>query len=87
MKREINNEKFSISNYYFKQKKVKNDENKTADVVAAVGAGLVPATMALLMPMFFGRRRRRSIGTIPTSHLDLEKSNQLMNQPIYHLFM
>ncbi|XP_014242433.1 uncharacterized protein LOC106662709 [Cimex lectularius] len=30
-------------------------------VLAAVGAGMVPATMAMLLPMVLGKRRRRSI--------------------------
>lgn len=66
--------------------KVKNDQNKSTEMVAAVGAGMVPATMALLMPMFLGRRRR-SLDTVGASHLDLKKSKQSLNQPIYQLFM
>lgn len=33
-------------------------------VLAAVGAGMVPATMAVLMPMMLGKRRRRSTDEI-----------------------
>lgn len=29
--------------------------------LAAVGAGLLPATMAMLVPIMLGRRRRRSV--------------------------
>lgn len=76
------------TNEKYKKNKVKNDQNKSAEMVAAVGVGMVPATMALLMPMILGRRRRRrSVDTETASNLDLEKSTQSMNQPIYQLFM
>lgn len=36
----------------------KNDRDKSAEILAAVGAGMVPATMAMIMPMVLGRKRR-----------------------------
>lgn len=36
-------------------------ENTSAEILAAVGAGLVPATMAMIVPLALGRRKRRSI--------------------------
>lgn len=69
------------------EKTVKN-EDKTTAMVAAIGAGMVPATMALLMPLFLGRRRRRrNVDTVVKPHLDLQQSKHSMNQPIYRLFM
>lgn len=38
----------------------KNGQDKSTEILAAVGAGLVPATMAFIAPMVLGRRRRRS---------------------------
>lgn len=38
--------------------------------MAAVGAGVIPATLAALLPVLVGRRRRRrSYGTLPFPHL------------------
>lgn len=36
----------------------KNGLDKSTEIIAAVGAGLVPATMAFLAPMVLGRKRR-----------------------------
>lgn len=35
-------------------------QSKTA-VLAAIGAGMIPATMAMLLPMVLGRRRRSTV--------------------------
>lgn len=32
--------------------------DKSTEILAAVGAGLVPATMAIIAPMLLGRKRR-----------------------------
>lgn len=34
-------------------------------VLAAVGAGMVPATVAMLMPMIAGRRKKRDLSATP----------------------
>lgn len=36
----------------------KTDRDQSTEILAAVGAGMVPATMAMLMPMVLGRKRR-----------------------------
>lgn len=36
----------------------KSGSDKSTEIIAAVGAGLVPATMAFLAPMVLGRKRR-----------------------------
>lgn len=36
----------------------KDETDKTTEIMAAVGAGMLPATMAMLMPMVLGRRKR-----------------------------
>lgn len=36
----------------------KSDRDKSTEILAAVGAGMVPATMAMIMPMVLGRKRR-----------------------------
>lgn len=40
-------------------------------VLAAVGAGMVPATMAMLMPMVLGRKKRNAIDTAKTTTFDV----------------
>lgn len=42
----------------FKVIATKSGQDKSTEILAAVGAGLVPATMAFLVPMVLGRRRR-----------------------------
>lgn len=46
----------------------KNDQDKTTEILAAVGAGMVPATMAFLMPMMLGRKKR-SLDQLTSSHI------------------
>ncbi|XP_031767014.1 uncharacterized protein LOC113513060 [Galleria mellonella] len=41
------------------RKKVSNVAPDRSTILAAVGAGMVPATMAMVVPMMLGRRRRR----------------------------
>lgn len=36
----------------------KSGHDKSTEILAAVGAGLVPATMAFLIPLAMGRKRR-----------------------------
>ncbi|XP_045773744.1 uncharacterized protein LOC123873089 [Maniola jurtina] len=45
------------------RKKVVGNKNAldSSTVIAAVGAGMVPATMAMVVPMMLGRRRRRDL--------------------------
>lgn len=38
----------------------RNPANKRTAIIAAVGAGMIPATMAMLLPMVLGRRRRNT---------------------------
>lgn len=48
-------------------KKVMNVKTSGMDssaVLAAVGAGMVPATVAMLMPMIAGRRKKRDLSTV-----------------------
>ncbi|XP_055321869.1 uncharacterized protein LOC129577916 isoform X2 [Sitodiplosis mosellana] len=63
----------------------KNGEDKSTEILAAVGAGLVPATMAFLAPMVFGRRRRRSIDS--TSKLPIQFQQNTHSPLIHPLFM
>lgn len=44
----------------------------TSAVIAAVGAGMVPATMAMLMPMVLGRKKRFANAMEPMKHVDNE---------------
>lgn len=44
----------------------------SAEILAAVGAGLVPATMAMIVPLAMGRKRR-SIND-PNEHQHLQKN-------------
>lgn len=37
----------------------KDSGDRSTEIMAAVGAGMLPATMAMLMPMVLGRRRRK----------------------------
>lgn len=58
-------------NRVVRRKIVSNASPDSATLLAAVGAGMVPATMAMVVPMMLGRRRRRrDIQEIPESHLD-----------------
>ncbi|XP_023952881.2 uncharacterized protein LOC112056659 [Bicyclus anynana] len=48
-----------VKNKVLRKKLVNNQNNPdSSTVMAAVGAGMVPATMAMVVPMMFGRRRR-----------------------------
>lgn len=46
-----------------KRKIVSNVSPDSSSVLAAVGAGMVPATMAMVVPMMLGRRRRRDVNS------------------------
>lgn len=51
--------------YFYKVYATKSgQENTSAEILAAVGAGLVPATMAMIVPLALGRRKRRSINDL-----------------------
>lgn len=47
-------------------------QDTTAEILAAVGAGLVPATMAMIVPLALGRKRR-SIGNVD-NHQQFQQS-------------
>ncbi|KAJ2951756.1 hypothetical protein O0L34_g13923 [Tuta absoluta] len=47
--------------YKVKRKLVSNSAPDSSTVLAAVGAGMVPATMAMVVPLMLGRRRRRDV--------------------------
>lgn len=49
------------TNRVVKRKVVPNTSPDSSTVLAAVGAGMLPATMAMVVPMMLGRRRRRDI--------------------------
>lgn len=68
-------------------KPVKDPGDKTTEILAAVSAGMVPATVAMLMPIVLGRKRR-SIGIqLPANIINesmqakliLDKQNQNRN--------
>lgn len=44
-------------------KPMQTKDSRNNAVFAAVGAGMIPATMAMLLPMVLGKRRRRDIDT------------------------
>lgn len=50
-------------NRIVKRKMVSNVSPDSSTVLAAVGAGMVPAAMAMVVPMMLGRRRRRDVNT------------------------
>ncbi|XP_049874963.1 uncharacterized protein LOC126373050 [Pectinophora gossypiella] len=50
-----------VYNRVVKRKIVSNVSPDSSTVLAAVGAGMVPATMAMVVPMMLGRRRRRDL--------------------------
>lgn len=53
------------------RKKVLGSKNPdSSTILAAVGAGMVPATMAMVVPMMLGRRRRRDIDNPQIMHFD-----------------
>ncbi|CAK1543017.1 unnamed protein product [Leptosia nina] len=53
-----------------KKKLVSTSSPDSATVLAAVGAGMVPATMAMVVPMMLGkRRRRRSLSDVKLDQL------------------
>ncbi|OWR51720.1 hypothetical protein KGM_211372 [Danaus plexippus plexippus] len=55
------------------KKKLVGNKNSpdSSTVLAAVGAGMVPATMAMVVPMMLGRRRRRDLDYTPQIlHID-----------------
>lgn len=58
-------------NRLIKRKIVSNVSPDSTTLLAAVGAGMVPATMAMVVPMMLGKRRRREINRTPQfSELD-----------------
>lgn len=50
-------------------------EDTSAEILAAVGAGLVPATMAMIVPLALGRKRRS---------IDNLNEHQRFQQNIYY---
>lgn len=46
-----------------RRKVASNVSPDSSTILAAVGAGMVPATMAMVVPMMLGRRKRRDINT------------------------
>ncbi|KAI8432092.1 hypothetical protein MSG28_004597 [Choristoneura fumiferana] len=52
-------------NRAMKRRIVSNVSPDSSTVLAAVGAGMLPATMAMVVPMMLGRRRRRDLNTTP----------------------
>lgn len=61
----------------------KNGHDKSTEIIAAVGAGLVPATMAFLAPMVLGRKRRSINKTAEQYNSD----HHFTYNPIIHSFM
>ncbi|XP_014369895.2 uncharacterized protein LOC106719922 [Papilio machaon] len=54
-----------------KRKVVPSNLPDSSTVFAAVGAGMLPATMAMVVPMMLGRRRKRGLNEMtPPLHLD-----------------
>lgn len=66
-------------------KKVMSIQNPGVDssaVLAAVGAGMVPATMAMLMPIIAGRRKKRDLSAaIPTAMMVLGRPRNVTHFP------
>ncbi|XP_041981386.1 uncharacterized protein LOC121734828 [Aricia agestis] len=54
-----------VRHKYYKKKLIASSNYKpdTSTVLAAVGAGMVPAAMAMVVPMMLGKRRRRDVIT------------------------
>lgn len=50
-----------VKNKILKRRIVSNVSPDSSTLLAAVGAGMVPATMAMVVPMMLGKRRRREI--------------------------
>lgn len=60
-----------VKNRVIRRKIVSNVSPDSSTLLAAVGAGMVPATMAMVVPMMLGRRRRRrNVRESPVLHLD-----------------
>ncbi|KOB77322.1 putative conserved secreted protein [Operophtera brumata] len=57
-------------NRIVRRKLVSNASPDSTSLLAAVGAGMVPATMAMVVPMMLGRRRRRRDLQDTELHLD-----------------
>lgn len=53
-----------VFNRVLKRKIIRNVSPDSSTVLAAVGAGMVPATMAMVVPMMLGRRRRRDLNSV-----------------------
>lgn len=53
-----------VFNRILKRKVVRSMSPDSSTVLAAVGAGMVPATMAMVVPMMLGRRRRRDVSSV-----------------------
>lgn len=60
----------------------KNGQDKSTEILAAVGAGLGMSTMAFLAPMVLGRRRRRSIDNT-SEHPFQQYAQNLINHPLF----
>ncbi|XP_044255961.1 uncharacterized protein LOC123005934 [Tribolium madens] len=52
----------------------RNSAPDSSAVLAAVGAGMIPATMAMLVPMALGGRRRRDLTSTPYPQVTLPRS-------------
>lgn len=55
--------KYSVFNihsvfHFIIVKPIKDHDDKSTEILAAVSAGMVPATIAMLMPIVLGRKRR-----------------------------
>lgn len=46
---------------------VADNRDKSTEILAAVGAGMLPATVAMLMPIVLGRKRRSIYMQIPSA--------------------
>ncbi|XP_075976718.1 uncharacterized protein LOC142976963 [Anticarsia gemmatalis] len=57
-------------NRVLKRRVVSNVSPDSSTLLAAVGAGMVPATMAMVVPMMLGKRRRREISRTEDSEID-----------------
>ncbi|KAF4530985.1 hypothetical protein B566_EDAN013259 [Ephemera danica] len=60
-------------------------QNRKKALIAAIGAGMLPATMAALVPMFLGRRRRRDTSrTVEQDLADMLEEAQRRRLLVWH---
>lgn len=63
---------------YFSANKKPKPNQDPSTIIAAVGAGLIPATMAMLVPMAMGgKRRKRELRFVTRRPLDRTVEMQL----------